>query len=144
MFQAPTSAGIPPLSVLLDSIPARPHQLARHLGVSVATLNRWRRADQAPRAAMLALFWESPWGRSFAHAAVFNEARQQAALARSLADALHQARGQLGRMLLDYHAPRAANWPLFSVISDRWPTSITVMVMMWSSISTITRQSRTR
>ncbi len=64
---------------------------------------------------MLALFWESPWGRSFAHAAVFNEARGHAAYARALGDELHRVRDQLGRVLAAYHAPRAANEPLFAV-----------------------------
>ncbi|HNE59164.1 MAG TPA: hypothetical protein PLA33_02640 [Ottowia sp.] len=115
MFTAPSAAGLPPLSVLLDSIPAQPRQLARHLGVSLTTLHRWRRADQAPRAAMLALFWESPWGRSLAHTAADNAARAHAAHAQALADQVTRLRGQLAQALRAYGQPRAANDPLLAV-----------------------------
>lgn len=116
MFQAPSAAGLPPLSILLDSIAAPPARLARHLGISRRTLARYRRADQAPRPIMLALFWESHFGRSWAHAAVFNEARQHAAHARALGDSLHQVRGQLWQVLRAHQGPRSANWPLFDAV----------------------------
>lgn len=112
MFQAPSAAGLPPLSVLLDSISIPPARLARHLGISRRTMDRYRRADQAPRPIMLALFWESPWGRGYAFTTVFNEARQHAALARSLGDALHRSETQLLQLLRAYGEPRAANDPL--------------------------------
>lgn len=112
MFQAPSAAGLPHLSTLLDSIPGTPKQLARHLGISARTLARYRRAGQAPRAIMLALFWESPWGCSYAHTAAFNDARIHAALSASLRAELDRLRGQLARLLADYHAARAANDPL--------------------------------
>ena len=50
----------PPLSYMLDDIFTRdPKKIAKHLGVSVQTLKKWKSADVAPRAAMLALFYET-------------------------------------------------------------------------------------
>ena len=112
MFQAPTEAGLPPLSTLLDDVPGGSRRVARHLGISESTLQRYRRANRAPRAVMLALFWESRWGVSLAHSQIFNDARAQAGLAASLADELARTRAQLDRLLATYHAPRAANDPL--------------------------------
>ena len=55
----------PPLSYMLDDIFTRdPKKIAKHLGVSVQTLKKWKAADAAPRAAMLALFYETRWGYS--------------------------------------------------------------------------------
>lgn len=55
----------PALSVLLQSLgdPAA-LELARALAVSERTARRWQRADQAPRAAMVALYFVSRWGWS--------------------------------------------------------------------------------
>lgn len=63
MFKAPRQ--LPPLNVLLGDLghPA-PHVVARALGVSVRTVYGWQARDLAPRPAMLALFWESRFGRS--------------------------------------------------------------------------------
>lgn len=75
MFIAPTAANVPPFSFLLGAMPGTPAQVARHLGVSARTLARWRAADQAPRAVMLALFFESRWGLSAVNAHAVNDSR---------------------------------------------------------------------
>lgn len=63
----------PPLSVLLDDLFTRdPHAIAAHLGISPKTLNRWKAADEAPRAALLALFYESRWGYSLLETTAHN------------------------------------------------------------------------
>lgn len=63
----------PPLSILLDDIFTRDlKKVAKHLGVTVATLKRWKAADDAPRAALLALFYESRWGYSLMYTTAFN------------------------------------------------------------------------
>lgn len=41
-----------------------PKRLAKWLGVSERTIWNYNRAGQAPRSAMLALFWLTPWGDS--------------------------------------------------------------------------------
>lgn len=66
MFRSPSHAGLPALQTLLDDIPASPKEIASHLGISLTTLRNYIKAGQAPRAVMLALFWESRWGRSAA------------------------------------------------------------------------------
>lgn len=91
MFRSPTAAGLPGLSIMLDDLPATDKQIARHLGLSLATLQRYRRLDAAPRAVMLALFWETRWGRSAADC----EASNAAMLATGEALAL---RGHVDRM----------------------------------------------
>ncbi|MDO8440080.1 MAG: hypothetical protein Q7S97_02570 [Polaromonas sp.] len=53
----------PPLSCLLDDLlTSDSGAIARHLDVTPRTLERWKAADQAPRTAMLALFYETRWG----------------------------------------------------------------------------------
>lgn len=63
----------PPLSILLDDMfEKNPKKVAKHLGVTVATLKRWKAADHAPKAAMLALFYESRWGYSLLYTTAYN------------------------------------------------------------------------
>lgn len=65
----------PPLSVLLDDLLTRdPRAIAKHLGVAPATLKRWKASDEAPRAALLALFYESRWGYSLLETTAHNGA----------------------------------------------------------------------
>ena len=47
---------------MLADLPATRHQVAQLLGISTVTLNKYIKADQAPRPIMLALFWETRWG----------------------------------------------------------------------------------
>ena len=121
MFQAPSHAGLPSLAMMLDDIPASPHQIARHLGISIKTLNRYRTTGEAPRAVQLALFWETRWGRSWAHAAAENAARMHASHAATLERSNTALRRQIGRLeteLAQAHAqgaPTAANGPLWLV-----------------------------
>lgn len=50
----------PLLSCLLDDLlTSDTGAIARHLDVAPRTLERWKAADQAPRIALLALFYES-------------------------------------------------------------------------------------
>ena len=72
MFRASKT---PPLSYLLDDLFTRDlKKVAKHLDVTVGTLKRWKAADEAPRAALLALFYESRWGYSLMYTTVHNEA----------------------------------------------------------------------
>lgn len=83
MFRAPTQT--PPIGVLLDDLPTRDAvRIARHLGVTARTLARWRSSGDAPRLALLALFWETKWGLSVAHCDAVNGERVALGLARSL------------------------------------------------------------
>lgn len=66
----------PPLSDMLRDMgrPA-PAKLARLLGVHERTIYQWQARDKAPRAAALALFWETPLGRSWNHTNMENDLR---------------------------------------------------------------------
>lgn len=118
MFLAPTAAGLPPFSYLLDDLPAAPRAVARHLGVSWRTMQRWIKDDQAPRAAMLALFYESRWGRSAVDAAAVNDARQANALAGALERECAMLRARIARLerLGGYGS---ANAPIFDSVKER-------------------------
>lgn len=96
MLRAPTQT--PPLSFLLDDVPARPAQVARHLGLTLRTLERYRAAEQAPRAVMLALFWESRWGVSLADTVAFNGARLALQQVQCLERENAMLRGRIARL----------------------------------------------
>lgn len=66
MFRSPSQAGLPGINVMLADLPANYKQVARHLGITLQTLKKYVKADGAPRAVMLAIFWETRWGRSAA------------------------------------------------------------------------------
>lgn len=90
MFKAPRQ--IPPPSVLLADIGQPPPAvIARALGVSLRTVYGWKAADQCPRPAHLAMFWESRWGQSVANAEAINGER----FARGLVQALERENATL-------------------------------------------------
>ena len=65
----------PSFNFLCDDMLTRdPARIAAHLGVTVKTLQRWQDSDQAPRTALLALFYESRWGYSLLATTSHNEA----------------------------------------------------------------------
>jgi hypothetical protein len=110
---APTQ--LPPLSVLIDDLHGSrtPEAIGQHLGVSALTVRRWIAKDGAPRAAMLALFWETRWGLSALDAQAVNLVRSHVGLNKALRrenDALHrrieylESLGQFG----------SANSPVYS------------------------------
>lgn len=76
MFRAPSQAGLPSLATMLADLPATRAQAAKHLGITTRTLQRYIESDCAPRAVMLALFWETRWGRSAADCEAANWAAQ--------------------------------------------------------------------
>lgn len=74
LFHSPYGAQMPPLSALLADVRHPPKAIARHLGISISTLNRYIAADAAPRPIMLALWIETRWGRATVETHVQNEA----------------------------------------------------------------------
>lgn len=118
MFRAPGHAGLPSIATMLDDIPASSAQIARHLGIKESTLKTYRRQGGAPRPVMLALFWETTWGRSAADCEAYNAVTIHQAQTKSLND--HQARmaGIIWalQLELDRHQDgRPANLPVFNV-----------------------------
>ena len=77
---------IPSFLVLFDDLLTRNMlTIANHLGVSVKTLERYKRTGDAPRAVMLALFYESRWGYSLLQSEAHNAAQVERQHAQSLA-----------------------------------------------------------
>lgn len=76
-------AGLPPFFLMLRDLPAKREQIAKHLGLTTATLKRYE-AKGAPRAVQLATYWETRWGRSQADCDATNFGIIQYRLAESL------------------------------------------------------------
>lgn len=83
LFRAPRPASLPHVETMLNSL-GNDRTVAKFLGVTEATVKKYRRQGQAPRAVMLALFWETPWGAAAADCVAINDARQAYAKARIL------------------------------------------------------------
>jgi hypothetical protein len=104
MFRAPTQAGLPPFSLMLRDVPFGVAQVARHLGVTVPTVERYAKTESAPRPVMLALFWETRWGRSAADV----EANNWGAVYYRLAKSLERENAILKRQMAELEAAAAA------------------------------------
>lgn len=117
MFRAPRQ--LPPLGVLLDDLATRDlRQVARALGVGHSTLKRYIKDEQAPRAVMLALFWESRWGLSIIDSDIDRRHQLQA----HLVDILQRRVAALQAMvdvLMARGADEAANAPLWAAGCER-------------------------
>lgn len=107
---------LPLLSQMLADLGSpRPAALARALGVSERTAWRWVAADDAPRSALLALYWLTAWGWS----EVVSDAQQTITLARGMADCLGReltaARAEIARLrAIGYYgsANDPGAWPI--------------------------------
>lgn len=103
---------MPDWGTMLRDVPAKPDQLARHLAVSTRTLERYSAAGDAPRAVMLALFWETRWGISQADTDAANQATRFYALAQSLKRENEQLRADLQKLqqAADFGCANAPLW----------------------------------
>ncbi len=108
MLRAPRQ--LPPFSLLVADLQAKPREIAKHFGVTERTFWAWKKADRAPRPVMLALFWESRWGRSLADTTAFNEASMYRAQVQGLEREIHRLSNLVYR--LDKLAD-TANSPVF-------------------------------
>lgn len=116
MFIAPSHAGLPPFSVMLDDLTIRAARpIALHLGISVRTLERYRRTGNAPRAAQLALYFETQWGLRAVNCQAVNGERVALGLARSLQRETAMLRARIAR-LEETGDFGAANSPLWTVL----------------------------
>jgi hypothetical protein len=98
LYHAPRH--LPPLSLMVADL-GNPSAatLAQALDVSPSTVRRWLAREAAPRAAWLALFWCTQWGRSVIDAAAVNEAAMLRSLAGAQADELGRMRAQVARLI---------------------------------------------
>lgn len=121
MFRAPAGAGLPHIQTMLDDIPASLDQIAAHLGVKLSTLKTYKRTGNAPRAIMLALFWETRWGRSAADTEAANAASTFAAHAKRQQEHASRMAGIVWRLETELQQAQqksghgAANLPVWRV-----------------------------
>jgi predicted metal-dependent HD superfamily phosphohydrolase len=94
---------VPPLSFLLADQVEPPRHIARHLGLSLRTLQRYAASGNAPRAIYLALWFESRWGMAALHAQAFNEAQH----ARAWVASLERECERLRRVIRSYEHAQA-------------------------------------
>lgn len=83
---------LPPFSVLFAHLGRPASAVAEHLEVTPRTVARWHASDTAPRAVLLAIFWETKYGRGAVECRAVNDARHAAGLAQCHLDT---ARSQL-------------------------------------------------
>lgn len=99
---------VPAWDVMLDDLGRPlPQRIARVLGVGRSTVYRWNLAGSAPRAACLALFWLTRWGRSQIHTQAVNDAQMAAALARGLGDELRRVERRFAHVMALAHTGEA-------------------------------------
>ncbi|MDM0085068.1 hypothetical protein QTI17_31220 [Variovorax sp. J31P179] len=113
-FLAPSFARLPPLVYLLDDQVESREKIARHLGVSFRTLQRYQASGNAPRAVYLALWFESRWGMVALHTQAYNEAQHARAWVAAL-ERECELRGVI-RAYEDAQAHPAANAPAYHLI----------------------------
>lgn len=128
----------PTWSQMLDSLGnPSPRDLGRILGLSERTVFNYKKADQAPRAVMLAVFWLTPWGDS----ALDTERENFIRVLQSLSSALKNENAGLRLRIARLEATgdfRSANDP---VHSDQAPA---ITESLWESSRTQAAQYAAR
>lgn len=123
----------PPLSVLLDDLPTRDSgAVAKHLGVTKRTLARWEAADEAPRAILLALFYESRWGFSVLDSTAHNGAMYTSGQVQGLERENAALRARIAR-LERIGRFGAANAPSMSAVAAPARVGLDVVTQLWQA-----------
>lgn len=118
-FHAPRNAHGPgTFGIFVDEL-GGPKAVYKYLGVSEQTVHRWLATDCAPRAAVLALFWESKYGRSHIYTDQVNEIRLLYRQVCLLREQFQRAK-EIVTGLRALHAG-SANEPLFEELPDFGP-----------------------
>lgn len=103
---------LPSLPQLLSGLPTQePAAICKHLDITPQTIRRWNQAGIAPKMAMLAMFYETPWG----HSLVNTTAHNGHMYARREVDGLRRENAMLRRRIARLEATGdfgAANAPL--------------------------------
>jgi len=87
---------VPIWRLLMDDLcQPPPERVARVLGLSLRSIQRYNSTGQAPRSVCLAVFWLTSWGRAQVHSQAHNDALLAVSLARSLSDELAGLRRQV-------------------------------------------------
>ncbi len=88
----------PALADMLRDLSVTPAELAKALGVNKSTVYRWLDTGQAPRTAMLAIYWATSWGQSELDAETFNRANLYQSLAEALRHEVRKLEQQIQRL----------------------------------------------
>lgn len=90
---------LPALSQILPALgQPSPREIARYLDVTERTVFAWKAADRAPKAALLALFWESSYGLSALDAELHNAAQVHKSHANALLKEVDNLRARIARL----------------------------------------------
>lgn len=118
MFRSPRFT--PPLSYMLEDIAKTDAEVAKWLGISVETLRRYKKAEQAPRAVMHALFFQTKWGLGQFDAEMHNSLMYANAEIAELRKRCKELEAIIQRLEaeIEANASTAANGPVF------WKTSV--------------------
>lgn len=108
--QAPRQVPIWP-TLLDDLCQPSDRALAKVLGLSVRTVQRYRRTGHAPRSVCLALYWLTSYGRNQVHTQAHNDAVLAVSLVKSLEREVQSLRDQLAHVMT-LADTGAANEPL--------------------------------
>lgn len=105
---------------MLDDIAKPDKEVARWLGISVETLRRYKRNEQAPRPVMHALFFQTRWGLAQFDAEMHNSLMYANAEAAELRKRCKELEAIIQRLEAEIgaNAGTAANGPVF------WKTSV--------------------
>lgn len=115
-MKAPVPAKLPHLHTILDNLGLPDKQVAHFLGVSPSSVKRWREAGQAPRPVMLALYWETDWGRSAVACDAVNWGRMLHMQNMSLQSQVKTLKKRIAKLEKALAAvDTAANSPIFEV-----------------------------
>lgn len=102
---------------LLEDIGRSDREIARHLGTTIPSVRKYREKDSAPRAVMIALFYETQWGRSLLHIDAVNGEMYARAYASSLERQVQVLREQIAVLERELEIAKvcssAANLPIF-------------------------------
>ena len=96
--QAPSR--LPNWQAILEDLGHPPvRRVARVLGLSERSVYRYTQAGDAPRVAMLALFWLTRWGRNAVHTQATNDALQACNYVQLLRADVVRLEGELAHVL---------------------------------------------
>lgn len=102
---------LPNIRAIVEDLNATPAEVAKALDVGLSTVYRWLQQNNAPRPAMLALFWLSRWGKSAIDCDMHNRSAVFEGLAKALERELWQQRQDFAKLAQIGHYG-SANDPL--------------------------------